>query len=84
MPSGPELSNTRLTTLPSVRWPRDLLRERDLDDLISFFSVDFVRAGFKRASMGSSQGRSVPGWNGGSRAGVFVNGARSAPVKRMV
>ena len=34
LPSGPELSNTRLTTLPKDRGLRDLLRERDLEDLI--------------------------------------------------
>ena len=35
MPSGPELSKTRLTTLPKDRGLlRDLLRERDLEDLI--------------------------------------------------
>ena len=35
LPSGPELSKTRFTILPSERWRFDLLRERDFDDLIT-------------------------------------------------
>jgi hypothetical protein len=34
LPSGPELSNTRLTMLPIVRGRFDFERERDLDDLM--------------------------------------------------
>jgi len=38
LPSGPELSKTRLTTLPTDRLRFDLFRERDLDDLMSLQS----------------------------------------------
>ena len=36
LPSGPELSNTRLTTLPTERLRFDFDRDRDLEDLIVF------------------------------------------------
>ena len=44
LPSGPELSNTRLTTFPPEgRLRLDFDRERDLDDLIYMLSIFFYR-----------------------------------------
>ena len=64
MPSGPELSNTRLTTLPNERWLRFLLRERDLEDLI--VPIQLVRR-VARTGLGSD-----PAGRAGRRPGAFA------------
>lgn len=41
LPSGPDESNTRLTTLPTERLRLLFDRDRDFEDLISFYSPAF-------------------------------------------
>ena len=45
MPSGPELSKTRLTTLPTERLRLFLFRERDLEDLMRISVFGFISYG---------------------------------------
>src|SRR5690606_16502902 len=72
LPSGPELSKTRLTIFPSVRWRFDLLRERDFDDLISLSVYVPELSGFQ-------EGLDGEGGNGGITA--TYRSARLEPCK---
>ena len=71
LPSGPELSKTRLTMLPSDRGLlRDLLRERDLEDLIvPMFLVRRERAWMRLGSRHPA-----------ARPGRLPDNSRNAPA----